>query len=93
MCNLPVVATPVGDIPERLDGVEPSWLCPPELEAFATALSECVALGRRSNGREHADSFDETRVAQQILAIYGELAGIAPAVPAAPLPDVGAARS
>jgi glycosyltransferase involved in cell wall biosynthesis len=76
MCNLPVVATAVGDIPERLEGVEPSWLCPPEPEAFAAALRACVADGRRSNGREVAADVDEARIAARIVSLYGELAGV-----------------
>jgi glycosyltransferase involved in cell wall biosynthesis len=73
MCNLPVIATEVGDIPERLSGVEPSWLCPPDAGALASALSECVALGRRSNGREAAAAFEQTAIARRVLAVHEEL--------------------
>jgi teichuronic acid biosynthesis glycosyltransferase TuaC len=76
MCNLPIVATPVGDIPERLEGVDPSWLCPPEAEAFARALRECAAAGRRSNGREVAADLAEERVAEQILELYREVSDL-----------------
>jgi glycosyltransferase involved in cell wall biosynthesis len=74
MCNLPVIATAVGDIPERLQGIEPSWLCAPSEFAFASALRECVSLRRRSNGREVAAAeLDERRVAERLLAIYAQV--------------------
>jgi teichuronic acid biosynthesis glycosyltransferase TuaC len=70
MCNLPVVATAAGDIPERLEGVEPSWLCQPEPEALAGALRECAADRRRSNGRDAAAELDERRIAERIIEVY-----------------------
>jgi glycosyltransferase involved in cell wall biosynthesis len=76
MCNLPVIATGVGDIPERLEGVEPSWICPPEPRALSAALTECTAAGRRSNGREVAADLDEARIAERIVSVYRDLAGI-----------------
>jgi glycosyltransferase involved in cell wall biosynthesis len=76
MCNLPVVATPVGDVPERLAGVDPSWLCPAEPEALAQAVRECIAGSRRSNGRDLAAGLDEARVADRIVALYCDLASI-----------------
>jgi glycosyltransferase involved in cell wall biosynthesis len=76
MCKLPVVATRVGDIPERLEGVEPSWLCRPEPEAFAAALRACAAVKERSNGREAAAELDEHRIAERILRLYRDVADI-----------------
>jgi glycosyltransferase involved in cell wall biosynthesis len=74
MCNLPVIATAVGDIPERLENVEPSWLCEPSETAFASALRECLSQGRRSNGREiAAGELDERRVAERLLVLYAEV--------------------
>lgn len=73
MCNLPVIATPVGDIPERLAGVEPSWICPPTEEAFADALRACLTDRSRSNGREVVADLDEERVAERVLAVYDEV--------------------
>jgi glycosyltransferase involved in cell wall biosynthesis len=72
-CNLPVIATPVGDVPERLAGVAPSWICEPSEAAFVAALKECVSLGRRSNGRQMTEDLDQRRVAERLLAIYAEI--------------------
>ncbi|MDX6474671.1 MAG: teichuronic acid biosynthesis glycosyltransferase TuaC [Gaiellaceae bacterium] len=73
-CNLPVVATAVGDIPERLEGVTPSWICPPDVQLFAAALRECIAIGRRSDGRDVTADLDENRVAERILDLYQHVA-------------------
>jgi glycosyltransferase involved in cell wall biosynthesis len=75
MCNLPVISTAVGDVEERLQGVEPSWLCLPTASAFEAALRECLSLGRRSNGRDVAADLDERRVAARLLDIYREVGG------------------
>jgi glycosyltransferase involved in cell wall biosynthesis len=75
MCNLPVISTDVGDVAERVEGVEPSWICPQDAGALADALSACAAAGKRSNGREKADELDERRIAERILGLYRQLAG------------------
>jgi glycosyltransferase involved in cell wall biosynthesis len=69
-CNLPVIATPVGDIPERLEGVEPSWLCEPTVDSFARALRMCAAQRMRSNGRVVAADLDERVIAHRVLDVY-----------------------
>lgn len=73
-CNLPVVATPVGDAVERLDGVTPSFVCPPDEELLARAVVACVEPARRSNGRERCGAVSEERVITQITSLYRELA-------------------
>jgi glycosyltransferase involved in cell wall biosynthesis len=75
MCNLPVISTDVGDVKERLEGVDPSWICPPEAEALGAALSACLAGGTRSDGRDKADELDERRTAERILALYRKVGG------------------
>jgi teichuronic acid biosynthesis glycosyltransferase TuaC len=72
-CNLPVVATPSGDVRELLDAVEPSWVCESAPESVAAALVECLREPRRSNGREASASLSEDRIAQRILRVYAEL--------------------
>jgi glycosyltransferase involved in cell wall biosynthesis len=74
-CNLPVVATPVGDIPELLAGVEYCWISEPQREEIAAALSQCLMTPRRSNGRALSEALDERRIAERIAALYVEVAG------------------
>lgn len=75
MCNLPVVATPAGDIPDLLAGVEPSYVCEPSASSLAAALRECLETLRRSNGRSRSARLDSRAVAASLLAIYADLGG------------------
>jgi teichuronic acid biosynthesis glycosyltransferase TuaC len=74
MCNLPVIATPVGDVVELLDGVVPSHVCEPSEAALAEALVESLRDPRRSNGREASGRLDAGVVAHSLLELYDELA-------------------
>lgn len=74
MCNLPIVATSVGDVPELLDGVEPSFIVEPDEFAVAQALIQCVATPTRSNGRRKAAELGSTVIAERVSAIYRQLA-------------------
>jgi glycosyltransferase involved in cell wall biosynthesis len=70
MCNLPVVATAVGDVRDLLDGVEPSFVCDDTVPDLANALVRCFRDGRRSNGREILSKLDAQVVAQRLLHLY-----------------------
>jgi glycosyltransferase involved in cell wall biosynthesis len=50
-CDLPVVATPAGDIRELLDSVQMCIVCEPIAGALGRALVDVFEQGRRSNGR------------------------------------------
>jgi glycosyltransferase involved in cell wall biosynthesis len=75
MCNLPVIATRVGDVAEVLDGVEPSFVCDDSEDALADALVACLAEPRRSNGRSVAGWLADDAIAQRVLALVRELSG------------------
>lgn len=53
-CNLPVVSVPVGDVPERLRHVVPSYVLPRTPELLADALVGVLLDQARSNGSEIA---------------------------------------
>lgn len=74
MCNLPVVATPAGDVEELLDGVVPSYVCPPSEPALSEALISCLQEPHRSNGRERSGRLDSRVVADSLLKLYTQLA-------------------
>jgi glycosyltransferase involved in cell wall biosynthesis len=71
-CNTPVVATAVGDVPERLDGVTPSAVgrTDPEL---VDGLVEVLRTGERSNGRDHARDLSLERMGERIRGVYDEV--------------------
>jgi glycosyltransferase involved in cell wall biosynthesis len=72
-CNLPVLATPVGDIPELLKGVQVSSTCEPRVEALAEAIVRLIREGRRSNGRESIGPFRVEASTEKTLACYRTL--------------------
>ena len=83
-CNLPVVATPSGDVRELLEGVEASFVCDAEPVALADALERVLAKPRRSDGREKIEaSLSATAVAGRVLELYERLGWRASGVVAA----------
>jgi glycosyltransferase involved in cell wall biosynthesis len=74
-CNLPVVATPVGDVPELLAGVEHCHVCEPSVDELAAGLVSCLDPPCRSDGRERSRELDEQLIAERIVSVYVEIAG------------------
>jgi len=69
-CNLPVVATDVGDVSERLEGVFPSRIVKRDVVEFANGLSGVLLDERRSNGRGRIQICSLPRVAEAIRSVY-----------------------
>jgi teichuronic acid biosynthesis glycosyltransferase TuaC len=69
-CNLPIVSTPVGDVPERLADVQPSAVVARDAKAIGEALVKVLLERRRSNGREHVASLSLENVAQRVVEVY-----------------------
>lgn len=72
--NLPVVATAAGDIPELLDGVAPSAVCPADVDSLAEAIVACVDPPRRSNGRDRSQELGLEHTTDLTLRCYRSLA-------------------
>lgn len=68
-CNLPVVSTDVGDVQERLDGVDLSTVGTSD-EALIDALTEILRVGDRSNGREQIAALSSERMAERLSGVY-----------------------
>jgi glycosyltransferase involved in cell wall biosynthesis len=73
-CALPIVATPVGDIIERLSGVEGCFVRDASATAFAPALIEAVRRGRVPAARRAIENLDIGAVAGRLTAIYDDAA-------------------
>ena len=71
-CNLPVVATDVGDVAERLKDVRPSRVVNRDATEFGAALAAILLDRRRSNGRERIAIYSEPQVANLIRSVYAE---------------------
>jgi glycosyltransferase involved in cell wall biosynthesis len=72
-CNLPVVSTRVGDVPERLDGVRPSAVCDDDPD-LADALADVLSNPRRSNGRETVRDLRLERTGARLRGVYETVA-------------------
>jgi glycosyltransferase involved in cell wall biosynthesis len=67
---LPIVATPVGDIPERLQGVEGCFVCKPEPVEFARAITEALEVGRAPAGRRAVQAVSIESIAHRLRDLY-----------------------
>lgn len=70
-CDLPVVSVPVGDVAERLEGIDGCELCADERpETIAAALNRVLTRGGRVAGREAVKGLDENVTTARVLNIY-----------------------
>ena len=68
--ELPVVATPVGDVPERLAGVAGCRVCPPDPEAFADGIAAALAHGRSPEARAAVTPLGLDALARRVADVY-----------------------
>lgn len=71
--NLPIVSVAVGDVEERLAGVEHSIVATPDAAVLGRALARLVDPPRRSDGRKKLPQFCARRLARELKDIYGEI--------------------
>jgi len=69
-CALPIVATPVGDIPERLSGVRDCYVREASPAALAEALVRALEGGRAGDARAAVGSLGIGIVASRLTEIY-----------------------
>jgi glycosyltransferase involved in cell wall biosynthesis len=86
-CDLPVVATPSGDVRELLRGVEHCAVCEPEPIALANSLLRALSADGGSNGRELTGYLDTRAIAERTAEYYSRFGLVAAAKPA-PRPAV-----
>ena len=75
-CGCPIVSVDVGDVAERVSGVEGCYVVPTrEQKDIAEALLKAIAFGERTNGREKIVEMGlcNEQVAEQLLCIYKQL--------------------
>jgi glycosyltransferase involved in cell wall biosynthesis len=71
-CDLPVVSVDVGDVKERLAGVNPSRIVERDPEEIGRAVAEMLTNGRRSNGSQVIQDLSLDRIAENILQVYNK---------------------
>lgn len=69
-CNLPVVSTPVGDVPDLLKNVTNSYVTPYNYLVIAETLRHILQLQQRSDGRKSVLSLGNNEVSGKLIKIY-----------------------
>ena len=72
-CNVPVVATDVGDIAEVIGHTAGCAVCPFDADAIALALEKAIQHSEPTTGREDIQHLDRQIVAQQVIAVYEQV--------------------
>jgi teichuronic acid biosynthesis glycosyltransferase TuaC len=72
-CNLPIVSTRVGDVPEVISGVEGCYLVEPDAREIADRLLQVIQWGKRTDGREHVQYLKSDLITQRVIDVYNEL--------------------
>ena len=75
-CGLPVVSVDVGDVSERLAGVEPGAIVPRTQQGIAEGIRLVLAAGGRSNGRDaiRRQRLTQEDTADALHAVYRRVA-------------------
>ncbi len=69
-CDLPVVSTDVGDVPDLLDGLAGCHIAAGTVEDLSDKLALSLAYGRRTTGRLRILPWSLAGVAEKIEAVY-----------------------
>jgi teichuronic acid biosynthesis glycosyltransferase TuaC len=72
-CNLPIVSTAVGDVPQVIGGVEGCFLAAPSPQDLADKLGLALDFEGRTEGRAAIAHLQTQAEAQAILTLYEEL--------------------
>lgn len=71
-CNVPVVATNVGDVAQVIGSTDGCAVCPTEPAAFAAALERAITRSEPTTGRADIQHLDRATVVGQVIAVYEE---------------------
>ncbi len=89
-CDVPVLATPVGNHPIALGSITGTLCAPYDRDTWRTALAPHLDADEpRVSGRARAELWSARRMAQRVLVAWSELVG-APVYSPAEAPDIGA---
>jgi glycosyltransferase involved in cell wall biosynthesis len=72
--ELPIVSTPVGDVPERLRGLPGCFVREPDTDALADALIRALHHGRVPEARAAITALSSERVARRVARVYESVA-------------------
>jgi teichuronic acid biosynthesis glycosyltransferase TuaC len=69
-CNLPIVATDVGDVRQVIGNTPGCYISKPEVDDFAERLKEILRSRCRTNGREQVRQFSGMVMTQKLIRVY-----------------------
>lgn len=72
-CDNPVVSLAVGDVAERIAGVDGCYLCQENTDELADAIIKVINGKREVDGQSAMKTLSLEAVAQRILKLYGEI--------------------
>ena len=72
-CNLPVISTPVGDVPNLLAGAHNCHVCGADPDEMSASIVQVLRSGERSSSREKMQEYSLDKTAATILEIYREV--------------------
>ena len=73
-CNLPVVATDVGDIGQLIAGSRNCFTCSDDPIVIGNCIKEILDAGTRSDGRQNIMHLDSALIARRLIEIYKSIA-------------------
>lgn len=74
-CNVPVVATNVGDVVDVIGKTKGCAVCPFDADALANALAEAIEHTEPTTGRADIQHLDLHLVAQRVIGVYRQVIG------------------
>ena len=74
-CGCPIVSVDVGDVKERVSGVEGCFVVASEVQLIADALRKAIAFDGKTKGRDVIlrDGLTNTQIADAILRVYNSI--------------------
>ena len=72
-CNLPVVSTIVGDVPQILSGITNCHFCSADPAELSSRVVEILRNGARTNSRDRMAAYSLERTSAAILEIYRDV--------------------
>ena len=74
-CNVPVVATDVGDVAQVIGHTEGCSVCPHDADVLAVGLEKALQHSTPTTGREDTAHLSSAMTAQQLIKMYEQITG------------------